>query len=82
MKYYWIQYSIFSDGPTVVHTDTCIAGEHPFEWRKNNNAYILGPDIRIVLGMWKQITVEEYNLYQELNNGTTVSPVPDSHIMD
>lgn len=88
MKYYWTNWLVVKgnivDGiflPTLTFEQR-VMDNHPFYAKSNYTLDTETTTFHYSLADWKQITVEEYNLYQELNNGTTVSPVPDSHIMD
>jgi len=79
MKYYWILYTRIGERQ---YTEG-VLDEHPFMYQARTGMGIL------TIHNWKRITVEEYNLWQELHNDgygiyvAGVDPYPHSeHTMD
>lgn len=64
LKYYWVLYS------EKTHPYTACTSMHPFQFihELNTRCNEILAETYYHLENWKLITVEEYNLYQELNN--------------
>ncbi len=62
-KYYWINYSIHTADHSSQY-DECI-DVHPFNYLQET---MKSTTKKVVINNWKEISKEEYDMYNEVNN--------------